>query len=429
MQQSPTPATHPLDAGTIGSAPPMSPISSEEGEVGAVAPELPASKSHKAAKGDDAPHPSGGPGPIKEEDVGLALGDLRDSASMVLPSPASHAAPAKPVAHLSADQVLAELDRLEKEGEGLVEEAADVEAELQRLRMAEPRLAELLAKVEDVPPVPPEFSDGDASEEPLSSDSEGDVCQEADGEKERGEGGGRGRRKRGRPKKGSKAAAGAGDGKSVAEEEAVLAAVVKPALPPAQRWLSARLGQLTAAAVADDVTQSILCQSKDLGAAARAQFASLMPDSLLTSREGSVIREPSAHGAPDRIAELLATPLASGARASPGITTVLEREFRAMLTRHLEAAVEYRARYERWRKRQLQKERAVMIGNSPEVKRTGSTMSGRGAAAGSGEPTSPSVGRVSSRGRRDVVRSDLEERLAIATMQAIDALKKQTEVR
>lgn len=43
-------------------------------------------------------------------------------------------------------------------------------------------------------------------------------------------------------------------------------------------------------------------------------------------------------------------------------------------------------------------------------------------------PSSPSLGRVSSRGRADIVRSDLEERQAIATLNAVDAIKRMVEL-
>ena len=57
-----------------------------------------------------------------------------------------------------------------------------------------------------------------------------------------------------------------------------------------------------------------------------------------------------------------------------------------------------------------------------------------GGAAGGGSPGdtphSPVLGRSSSRGRSgDIVRSDLEERQAIATLQVIDLVKKMVEVR
>jgi len=393
----------------VPAAPPMSPMSSEEGEVG-VAPPTSGQLGELATVFSAAPAHTERP---KED---------RDVPPGSTPAPAT------------ADEILGGLDRVEQEMAALEAEKEDVEAELLRLTGTVPRLVEALTKVESISPVPPpieHLSEDEPSDEAMSSDSEGEDRhnnKNLDNGNVLG-----GKRKRGRPPKNKKVLDMAQErGKALrsddvaAERERIAAALElkkELPLPPAQRWLTRRLGFFVAGAAAGDVCDAILGQSKELGNAARSQFSSAVPDSLIAPGDGveGGLPEPIPTGAPEKLAELLAAPLtASVAPAAVGIQLVLKRELRDVLVAHLNAAIEYRTRCNKWQKVQwdMQVRKATC---TSDLNRAASTISAE-------QPTSPSVGRSGSRGRRDVVRSDLEERLAIATMQAIDTVKTMTDV-
>lgn len=110
-------------------------------------------------------------------------------------------------------------------------------------------------------------------------------------------------------------------------------------------------------------------------------------------------------------------------RPPPGVTRVLKAEFQELLLTHVDAAVSYRTRFESFRKRAAQKAaldtRRAAAAAAATAANAGELVSG--ASLSLQQPTSPSMGR---RGRSgDIVRSDLEEKQAIATLQAIELVK------
>ena len=344
---------------------------------------------------------------------------------------------------LTADEIVDGINAADKELESLEADLVELELELQRHRAAEPRVRRAVDKVQALSPAMPEVDEGDESDEPLSSDSEPDEQKlDAESTKEPV------KRRRGRPPKNSKkqVTAGNGDvcnGKDGDFEASIdldedLPIVIE--LPPARKKLLSRLGCLVSMASSDDVCASILGQSKDLAAAARGQFNSLIPDRLLApSNAESRIEEPSARGAVTVLNELLAVPVLR-TPAPPGIQATLRREFADTLRSHVLAAIRYKERYEKWRRKELHRLEAAREaannagggGGTSAFRRTASVLSGGGAGGSipGDQPQSPVLGRSSSRGRSgDIVRSDLEERQAIATLQVIDLIKKMVEVR
>ena len=171
-----------------------------------------------------------------------------------------------------------------------------------------------------------------------------------------------------------------------------------------------------------------------------------------------------------------------------GIQAVLRREFGAQLQRHVELAVQYRQRYQQYRQREQQRQAALkqaqaaaahllqhqcecacrrhpaawlrvaclsvcsLLIHLPTLPSTACPAASLGAAGrqasaalGGGlggfaagqpppqqqQPLSPTTAtRTTSRGRSgDYIRSDYEEKQAIATLQAIELIKRYTEVR
>ena len=245
-----------------------------------------------------------------------------------------------------------------------------------------------------------------------------------------------------------------------------------PPVPPARRRLLCQVGQFLEREHDTEVFERILQQGKELAAASRARFNSLVPDCLIGSSSPATpyITEPMVVGAQQQLERIFEAPV-SASTVPVGVKTVLERELGKKVRTHVVAAIEYRCRYERWRKKELQRiqqqqaaKEAAMVaaemcattGNN-SFRRSNSVMSrgggggGGGAFGGGGNgntaggsggfgsilfgsgsldpPNSPAIGRSSSRGgRADIVRSDLEERQAIATLNAIDLVKKMVEL-
>lgn len=117
-----------------------------------------------------------------------------------------------------------------------------------------------------------------------------------------------------------------------------------------------------------------------------------------------------------------------------GIRVALMRDFASLLRKHLVAAIRYRLAFEAWVFRESEDHMRIEDERWREKHCSETLNSGKSHGGYTNdhwnEPTSPSLGRSSSRGRnRGIVRSDLEERIAIATLQAIESVKAMTKVR
>lgn len=188
--------------------------------------------------------------------------------------------------------------------------------------------------------------------------------------------------------------------------------------PPAQRSLMRRLGTLLEKA--NDNVSQILNESKDLAIASRSRFHHLIPDELLKCNEATThgygrmsnLYEPQQSGAPEKLNA--ARIAAQKMKPPPGVFRVLNREFRALLCSQVLAAINYRKKYDVWTQNNVSN---VGIGSSLGL-------SNHRVTGNEGlEPLSPTTGRSSSRRNARFVRSDLEEKQAIATLQLMEKMK------
>lgn len=314
----------------------------------------------------------------------------------------------------AADELVARINKVDEDLTAMRTELAEIELEQIRLEAEEPRTLKALEKAQEVPrPVAPEplqDLDLDESDEYLDEEDEDMNIQEE-----------LARSKSKRQYRSSK--------KTVSNQP-------NQTIPSSRETLLSRLGSLLSASVQDDQCKSILSESNDLSKASHSRFAHLDPISL------------ASHTVPSRVN----APQPSPPPPFPGVSVLLQREFKAILRAHVASAIQYRSRLETWKKKEFQ--RRVAIASATPQLSTGSgggwaaaagagggggggggdidggghsrrAMSGRGVSTSSMDlPTSPSLGRSASRGlRADIVRSDLEERQAIAVLNAVDALK------
>ena len=328
----------------------------------------------------------------KQRDQTVDKAEARDSESK------------KPVEpELGADEVLQKLREIEERKEDVELNLHDASAEFERLQTSEPRLRKALDRISSRMPAPPSPDSGEhtISEEAISSESSED-----------------------------------GDGDSLGEEkknwkrknhgEPILLLKQLRKVPPFQRKLVSRLGCAIHESNNKMERDTILLQSRDLAHASANRFSRLMPGEI-TSNNNSCFQG-SCH---EIIREKLRSVVSRGAEeVKCGVRLTLEKEFASMLRKHLIAAIKYRFAFENWKANQIEQQKNAgesSLGSA--MHRTSSLASAKSGGIGSEtEPTSPSLGR-SSRGRRGVVRSDLEERLAIATLQAIESIKTMTKVR
>jgi hypothetical protein len=121
--------------------------------------------------------------------------------------------------------------------------------------------------------------------------------------------------------------------------------------------------------------------------------------------------------------------LESHCQARVGVQKVLRREFAALLRKHVELAVQYRMRYEAYKAREaeraaaLREQLAAVERAAAAVGLAGQGRQQSGGLTNAQQPLSPTA-RTTSRGRSgDYIRSDWEEKQAIATLQAIELVK------
>ncbi|KAL4451554.1 hypothetical protein ABPG75_007216 [Micractinium tetrahymenae] len=287
--------------------------------------------------------------------------------------------------------------------------------------------------------------------------------------------GGRGGRGRGRRKK-----------EREAEREAERRAARQQSLPPRQRLALRALASAASGISAESTVAEVLAQAQRQASAAHASLAPAVPDPLLVPAGssdapplgtaqaaaaavngiGSAAAAPS-KGAPSSkaaasgggpIAALLAARrpdlsafrvpsaapafedltdlpqyrrnLESHCSTGVGVRKVLRREFGGLLRKHVELAVAYRARYEQYKVREQERAAAAAAAREQQQQQQQGLAALNASRQGSlAQPLSPTTARTTSRGRSgDYIRSDYEEKQAIAMLQAIELVKHCTEL-
>ena len=307
--------------------------------------------------------------------------------------------------------ILASIEAMDREADLCQEKLQDITLEMTRLEATQLKQKRALDKVQSNEPLPPQIneSDGSASEDEITDGTSSDASN-ASSQEERSSKRPIGAKLiiRGRTSK----------SKTIAfmlksQEQAVAAVEDRP---PSQSRLFKRLGTLLDRS--DDIVQQVLQQSREMAIASRSRFSHLVPDILLTNEivasndvESSQMATPKAEGSVETLEKARTAAMNVSAPLS-GVQGVLRQEFRALLSSQVLAAIHYRVRFEQWSKERRQhlcpSELCDRRATGDEVLKS--------------QPLSPSFGRTSSR-RSEFVRSDLEERQAIATLQLMEQMK------
>lgn len=307
---------------------------------------------------------------------------------------------------LDTDQILEELRNLEDRRVDVENTLLDVDSTIERLRESEPRLEKALERVSTRPPAPlsPEFSAPELSEEVLSSESESDSSEVEEDYSET-------KRQKERRKL---------PGMNLKSRIS--------SLPLYQRNLVSRLGALSLEKNDNRVKENLLLQGQEIARKVSAKFARLSPPSVDSSNGQGKSCKSRLEEVFKRLHE------DTSQKLTDGVKLAIKRDFVSTLKQHLLAAIKYRYAFEKWQSAEIQQQQSANGAMEPTnpMRRTDSVNSwGRTQYGGDVEPMSPTLGRTSSRGGRNrgVVRSDLEERLAIATLQAVESIKSMTKVR
>jgi len=301
---------------------------------------------------------------------------------------------------LGADEILQRLREIEEKKEDVELNLHDAQARLERLQTSEPRLTKALNRISSRMPVAPspDSRENSVSDEVLSSESSDDSDGDSLGEE----------KKKWRKKH---------------HGDPVLLLSQLKKIPPSQRKLVSRLGCALHESNSKRERDHILLQSRDMAHASISRFSRLMPKEItFTSRTGD--KATSHEIIRDKLRSVISR---KAAEVKVGVRLALEKESASMLRKQLMAAIKYRFAFENWRASQIELRNAGESSLGSAMHRCSSLASAKSGIGSETEPTSPSLGR-SSRGRRGVVRSDLEERLAIATLQAIESVKTMTKV-
>ena len=173
-------------------------------------------------------------------------------------------------------------------------------------------------------------------------------------------------------------------------------------IPPEQRCLVSKLGNALKEKTVNCLNDSILRQNKQIARKSAQRFSGVSPESM--------------DGVKEHLAKVFAQDIQREQHS--GVYNVLKKDLIALLKQYLISGVKYRFAYEKWRGQENTFHSRHLLGSPVHGSATH--------VENQVEPTSP-MGRASSRGRnRAVVRSDLEERVAIATLQAVESVKAMT---
>lgn len=283
---------------------------------------------------------------------------------------------------LGTVDILKSIKDLEDKKESVEKDIIDTESELSMLKASLPKLVKLVEKASRKAPLPPKSPTSlDISEENISPDDTDSDDSIVESSKNKGN--------RSRPVK----------SKSLQNNIESLA--------PEQRSLVSKLGNELRKVAEKSSLDAILSENNATRNGVELRYQKLYPAGY--SRENHV------NGVNYKIKETLARILQHPTKVFDGTYNVLVKDHIAILREHMLSGIRYRFAFENWRELEMQLSSPVHRTLTPATIDTHSN-----------EPGSP-LSRSMSRGRnRGVVRSDLEERIAIATLQAVEAVKTMT---
>lgn len=327
--------------------------------------------------------------------------------------------------------LLAGIEGVDAELASLQQQLRLLQADASKLQQDADRAAKAVEKIASKAPQPavPDSGGSGASEEELSADSAAEAESEGVGKKDGTE---EDDDEAWEPKQVASAAhsraaraaadsdaAGSGRGKRGEAPPGLRHKLLR--LPLAERRALVALGSAVGGAEDEAVRSRVARDNLAKIQAAHSQFAALVPDSMLRpAGEGGPL-VPTAGAQFADVSELpcVESNRLGHQRARVGVEKVLRSELAQLLRTHVEAAVQYRERYEQYRQREEQRMLA-------EARRAA-------AVAAQQQPTSP-LGRTLSRGGGgfgrggEYVRSDYEEKIAIATLESLDLVKHMTQL-
>eukprot|EP00889_Picochlorum_renovo_P002035 jgi/Picre1/29065/NNA_004459.t1 len=282
--------------------------------------------------------------------------------------------------NLNPADILEKIKRLDEKKDETKRSIASLDDDIETLKETLPILTNEVGMASDRAPVPPSPVSLDVSEEEISSDSED---ESDDGSTES--------HKKKRGKSSSKQSS--GRSRNLQRRMELLA--------PEQRKLISKFGQILKEKREQDVNKIILKENEKSIPEAQKITAQRLEEAF--SQKPSPV--------------------------SSGVYNALRKELVIVLKQHVLAGIRYRFAFEKWLQQEKQRLASQVIGSPPRGISTHGSFTGKPSAFDqSNEPTSPSLGRSSSRGGRNrgIVRSDLEERIAIATLQAVESVKSST---
>ena len=305
-----------------------------------------------------------------------AAADVEDKAKEEEPKKVNEPA----LKRLGTVDILKSIKDLEDKKEGMTKEITESETELSMLKASLPKLIKAVEKVSQKAPVPPKSPTSlDISEESMSeadSDTDDSLVEAS--------------RSRGNRSKQVKA-------QSLKKNIESLA--------PEQRRLVSALGNSLRVECQKSQQSYIASQNADIRGKVEQRFQRLYPAGYDANKENTTAQ----------IKAQLDSVFQNNANPSTGVYKVLRKDHVAVLREHVLSGIRYRFAFEKWREDALPISSPVHHTSIPSA-----------LDAHANEPVSP-MSRSMSRGRnRGVVRSDLEERIAIATLQAVESVKSMT---
>ena len=282
---------------------------------------------------------------------------------------------------LGTVDILKSIKELEDKKEGATKEINESEAELSMLKASLPKLIKAVEKVSRKAPLPPKSPTSlDVSDDSVSMDESDSDDSEVEASRSRG----------GNRSKQIKS-------KSLQKNIESLA--------PQQRRLISALGKSLRTEYEKSCQTSIVAQNTVTRGKVEHRFQRLYPAGYHADKEGSL----------KEVKKQLNAVFENRIRVSDGVYHVLRKDHVAILREQVLSGIRYRFAFEKWR------EDALHISSPVYPTSTLSVID-----AHANDPGSP-LSRSMSRGRnRGVVRSDLEERVAIATLQAVESVKTMT---
>lgn len=304
---------------------------------------------------------------------------------------------------LNPADILEKIKRLDEKKDETKRSMASLDDDIESLKEALPILTNEVGRTSDSAPVPPSPISLNVSEEQLSSDSEDESDDESTETNK---------------KKRGKSSSKQSSGRSRNLQRCI------ELLAPEQRKLISKFGQVLKENKEHDLNKIILKENERISYHAGNKFSRLYPAEMQRDL-GTVEAQKSTT---QRLEEAF---IRRPVPISSGVYNALRKELVIVLKQHVLAGIRYRFAFEKWLPQEKQRLASQVLGSPPRGISTHGSFTGKPSVFDqSNEPTSPSLGRSSSRGGRNrgIVRSDLEERVAIATLQAVESVKSSTTV-